>query len=180
MDFKTALDLARTWLEDCDRDHLEGYVVIFNGVVAGWKRELDNPQGWEPGCLAINHAGDIHQAVGGDAYNGAQAWLPIEKTMNTKAQTVVEKATENDCQFEPMIRTVSNYQRISFKGNQYDVRPLGLSKGSKITVAESESFIGEVCAFMEDTNDFYEVVLKKITFNELGFDVDAPVLGAKE
>ena len=82
MDFKTALDLARTWLEDCDRDHLEGYVVIFNGVVAGWKRELDNPQGWEPGCLAVSPEGEVFQAVGGNDYDGAQAWQPLWETLS--------------------------------------------------------------------------------------------------
>lgn len=115
MDFKTALDLARTWLEDCDRDHLEGYVVIFNGVVAGWKRELDNPQGWEPGCLAINHAGDIHQAVGGDAYNGAQAWLPTGEATNTKAAvtiTITEKTLEDGT--EALQSTIKNLVNSKF------------------------------------------------------------------
>lgn len=79
MSFKHELELARTWRErqgtDCERSL--GYVVIFNGSVAGWKRELDFPQGWEPGCLAISPEGEVFQAVGGNDYDGAEAWQAL-------------------------------------------------------------------------------------------------------
>lgn len=79
MTFKAEQELARTWRErqgsDCERSL--GYVVIFNGSVAGWKRELDNPQGWEPGCLAVGPEGEVFQAVGGNDYDGAEDWRPL-------------------------------------------------------------------------------------------------------
>lgn len=76
MSFKHELELARTWRErqDTDCKRSLGYVVIFNGSVAGWKREMDFPQGWEPGCLAISPEGEVFQAVGGNDYDGAEAW----------------------------------------------------------------------------------------------------------
>lgn len=84
---------------------------------------------------------------------------------------------------EAKVRVISKYQRISFKGHEYDVRPLGLQVGERVAVAESGTVKGEVCALLEGATESYEVVLKKIIKNALGFDVDAPLIpvsGAKE
>lgn len=78
MNFEAIREQAQFW-----RTHSEagcegetvGYVVIFEGRPVGWKRYLDNPQGWEPGCLAVSPEGDIYQAVGGNDYDGAEAWV---------------------------------------------------------------------------------------------------------
>lgn len=72
MNIEAIQELARRWRDG--ESSKTGYVVIFNGDVAGWKRELDNPQGWEPGCLAVSPEGDIYQAESGNAYDGAQQW----------------------------------------------------------------------------------------------------------
>lgn len=77
MNIEAIQELARRWWDE--ESSKTGYVVIFNGTVAGWKRELDNPQGWEPGCLAVSPEGDIYQAVGGNEYDGAEDWQTVRQ-----------------------------------------------------------------------------------------------------
>lgn len=76
MSFKAEQELARSWRErqGSDGERSLGYVVMFNGAVMGWKRELDSPQDWQPGCLAISLEGEVFQAVGGNGYDGALVW----------------------------------------------------------------------------------------------------------
>lgn len=54
-----------------------GVVVIFDNGVAGWMNELRDPLHWEPGCIAINEAGQKWVSVGGNAYDGAERWEPV-------------------------------------------------------------------------------------------------------
>lgn len=78
------------------------------------------------------------------------------------------------------VRVISQHQRISFKGSEYDVFPLGLQVGDRVTVAESNVFNGEVCAYLETDVKPYVVALKKIIKDDWGFETDSPALGAKE
>lgn len=80
MNFETLREQARIWWEnqEAGSERELGYVVIFNGQIVGWKRELDNPQGWEPSCLAVAADGSVYEAVGGNDYDGAEAWLRLE------------------------------------------------------------------------------------------------------
>lgn len=55
----------------------QGYVIIFGDSVPGWKRDLDRPEGWEPGCVAVGVNGDLHLATGGNSYDGATAWEQV-------------------------------------------------------------------------------------------------------
>ena len=55
-----------------------GYVLLLRGEVCGWKQTLDFPEGWEPGTVAIDEAGRIWIAAGGNAYDGAERWDPTE------------------------------------------------------------------------------------------------------
>lgn len=82
MNFEALREQARNWRanQEAGCEHSIGYVVIFNGQVAGWKRYLDNPQGWEPGCLAVSPEGDLYLAVGGNSYEGALAWKPLQES----------------------------------------------------------------------------------------------------
>lgn len=60
--------------------HLAGRgVVIVNTFheAAGWMDRLRDPQGWEPGCAAVDVSGSIWVALDGDSYNGAQRWEQI-------------------------------------------------------------------------------------------------------
>lgn len=79
-----------------------------------------------------------------------------------------------------VLRTVDSRLCVAFKDAKYDVSPLKLTVGDKVVIAESEFFDGEVCAFMEDTTDTYEIVLKKLINNKFGSDTNAPAIGAKE
>lgn len=107
MTFKAEQGLARRWRErqgsDCERSL--GYVVIFNGSVAGWKRELDNPQGWEPGCLAVSPEGEVFQAVGGNGYDGAQVWQRLEQPDAGRAFNVSLLAVDALDEFQQLLQT---------------------------------------------------------------------------
>lgn len=58
-----------------------GVVVLYTeGTIraAGWMNELRDPQSWVAGCIAVDDQGVLFQAVGGDDYNGADKWVPID------------------------------------------------------------------------------------------------------
>ena len=73
--------VALSWLSETIRK--TGYAVVHcntetNAVeVAGWTLELRDAGSWVPGCLAINNAGDMHEATGGNDYDGAAEWVQI-------------------------------------------------------------------------------------------------------
>jgi hypothetical protein len=56
----------------------DGAVVIFNSRIQGWVRGLDAPAHWVPGCFALFSDGQVFEAVGGDDWNGAAQWRPID------------------------------------------------------------------------------------------------------
>ncbi len=50
-----------------------GLVVLKQtGRVSGWMNELRNPQGWEPGCYAVDINGSVWRTNGGNSHNGAK------------------------------------------------------------------------------------------------------------
>jgi hypothetical protein len=55
-----------------------GFVVVFNGKCAGWISALNEPQGWEPDSIAVNDTGEVWLAYGGNAYDGALSWEPLQ------------------------------------------------------------------------------------------------------
>lgn len=121
MNFETLREQARNWRanqEACERS--KGYVVIFNGQVAGWKRELDNPQGREPGCLAVGPIGSVYQAEGGNAYDGARVWQrldlanPALKNKGEPALTL-EQLSEH---IDRLYRHVHNLQEQLIRSNE--------------------------------------------------------------
>ncbi|HHA1396902.1 TPA: hypothetical protein ACOEOW_003881 [Enterobacter hormaechei subsp. xiangfangensis] len=57
-----------------------GFVVVFDGKCAGWISALNEPQGWEPDSIAVNETGEVWLAYGGNAYDGAQRWEPLQDT----------------------------------------------------------------------------------------------------
>lgn len=73
--------VANSWFESTLG--LTGYAVVqyntqTNAIeVAGWTLELDRPASWAPDCLAINRAGEMHEATGGNDYDGATEWVQI-------------------------------------------------------------------------------------------------------
>lgn len=75
MNIENALAMAKKFFSELKSAN--GYVVYTNGAEAGWTRELDRPKSWQPDSLAINQAGDVYKAVGGDDYHGAKEWQPL-------------------------------------------------------------------------------------------------------
>lgn len=65
---RIAADYREEWGRVC------GFVILFNGEAVGWKRELDNPESFEPGCIAIDLQGRKWVTQGGTAYHGAERW----------------------------------------------------------------------------------------------------------
>jgi len=74
MNLKTLADQYR---ENERPDLKGGVVVIFDNEVSGWMDELRDPQGWEPGCFAVDEDGNVWVSVGGNAYDGAESWQPV-------------------------------------------------------------------------------------------------------
>lgn len=52
----------------------EGYVLIYLGRAFGWKRALTEPGTVCPGVLAVDVAGQVFEAQGGNDYDGALRW----------------------------------------------------------------------------------------------------------
>lgn len=62
-----------------ENGHTDGVVVIWYGTVCGWMNELRDPQNWTAGCIAIDADGNQWQATGGNDYDGATRWIPINQ-----------------------------------------------------------------------------------------------------
>ncbi len=73
-------EIAKKWREE--NEYTGGVVIVFNGEVPGWMNELRDPQGWEPGCIAVDEQGNEWVAVGGNADDGAERWERREVEKN--------------------------------------------------------------------------------------------------
>lgn len=62
----------------CNQEHREGVVLVWEGEVYGWKNELRDPASERPGAYAVDKAGLVFKAEGGDEYNGANAWVAVD------------------------------------------------------------------------------------------------------
>ena len=51
-----------------------GVVLIWNGSAYGWKSKLREAYTEKPGALAVDDAGHVYVAEGGDDYDGAKVW----------------------------------------------------------------------------------------------------------
>lgn len=65
------------WRAD-NQEHCDGVVLVWGGVVYGWKNELRDPESERPGAYAVDKAGLVFKATGGDDYNGAKAWVAVD------------------------------------------------------------------------------------------------------
>lgn len=61
-----------------NQEHSGGVVLVFEGEVYGWKNELRDPACERPGAYAVDKAGVVFKAEGGDDYNGAKAWVAVD------------------------------------------------------------------------------------------------------
>lgn len=67
---------ALKWRTD-NQEHYGGVVLVWNGEVYGWKNALRDPASERPGAYAVDMAGLVFMANGGDDYNGAKAWVAV-------------------------------------------------------------------------------------------------------
>ncbi|MBD8483914.1 antirestriction protein ArdR [Pseudomonas coleopterorum] len=61
-----------------NQEHRGGVVLVWEGDVYGWKNELRDPESERPGVYAVDKAGLVFKAEGGDDYNGAKAWVAVD------------------------------------------------------------------------------------------------------
>lgn len=54
-----------------------GVVLFWQGGVYGWKNKLRDPSSERPGTFAIDDAGHVFVAEGGNDYDGAKCWLAV-------------------------------------------------------------------------------------------------------
>ncbi|WP_198266688.1 antirestriction protein ArdR [sulfur-oxidizing endosymbiont of Gigantopelta aegis] len=73
------IKLAQQWRSQQSSERSEfGIVLIWNNVVYGWKNELRDAGHERPGVIAIDAAGHIFEAKGGDDVSGAKCWVAID------------------------------------------------------------------------------------------------------
>lgn len=68
---------ASKWRDE-NPQHCEGVVLVWDGEVYGWKNELRDPDSERPGAYAVDKAGLVFKAEGGDDYIGAKAWVAVD------------------------------------------------------------------------------------------------------
>ncbi|KPG82213.1 antirestriction protein ArdR [Pseudomonas sp. RIT-PI-o] len=73
-----ALRATATKWRASNQEHLGGVVLVWEGEVYGWKNELRDPESERPGAYAVDKAGLIFKAEGGDDYNGAKTWVAVD------------------------------------------------------------------------------------------------------
>ncbi|RMT37165.1 hypothetical protein ALP50_200060 [Pseudomonas syringae pv. spinaceae] len=73
-----ALRATATKWRASNQEHPAGVVLVWEGEVYGWKNELRDPESERPGAYAVDMAGLVYMAEGGDDYNGAKAWVAVD------------------------------------------------------------------------------------------------------
>lgn len=58
-------------------EHARGVVLVWQGAVYGWKNCLRDAAHERPGAYAVDEAGHVFIAEGGDDYNGAKCWVAV-------------------------------------------------------------------------------------------------------
>lgn len=58
--------------------HAGGIVLVWQETAYGWKDSLRDPGQDRPGSYAVDEAGHVFIARGGDDYNGAECWVTID------------------------------------------------------------------------------------------------------
>ncbi|WP_267400366.1 antirestriction protein ArdR [Pseudomonas sp. GM_Psu_2] len=67
-------DVARQY-RNANPQREGGVVLIWQGNAYGWKNCLHDASHEQPGAYAVDLDGHVFMAEGGDAYNGAKAWV---------------------------------------------------------------------------------------------------------
>jgi len=138
-EIKRAIQAADLWRADHGYKGRGGVVIIYHGMVSSWARELRRPAFYKPGCIAIAEDGFIHKAVGGDNFDGADAWLRVaEPPMDTEITfTIKMKAIEAEAFAQFLKRAgYSDYRQLAADGEDAGCMLLA---GEKIREALAET-----------------------------------------
>lgn len=57
------------------RDLKGGFVVFYEGEVAGWSHDFPRAEAYVPCCVAVDVVGKEWVALGGNEHEGAQRWV---------------------------------------------------------------------------------------------------------
>lgn len=77
---------ASRWREG-HQEHAGGVVLIWKGQVYGWKDSLRDASQERPGAYAVDEAGHVFIAEGGDDDIGAKCWASVEPDLAQKIGT---------------------------------------------------------------------------------------------
>ncbi len=72
-DKQVLLELSQKWRKS-NPEYDGGVVLVWQMSVYGWKNRLRDPQDEQPGAFAIDDAGNVFVAEGGDSHSGAHRW----------------------------------------------------------------------------------------------------------
>ena len=67
---------AKQWRER-NPDYQGGVVLVWQGQAYGWKNSLRDAFQERPGAFAVDEAGQVSKAEGGNDYDGAERWLEL-------------------------------------------------------------------------------------------------------
>ena len=69
--------IANEWRSTQDEPRAStGVVLIYEGRAYGWKNALRDPHHERPGAVAVDPAGKMWMATGGNYEDGALTWVP--------------------------------------------------------------------------------------------------------
>lgn len=75
--------IATQW-RDRHQEVRGGIVMVWEGKAYAWKDSLRDAGHERPGVYAIDEAGNVFIAEGGDDYNGAKCWVVVDKAMHQR------------------------------------------------------------------------------------------------
>ncbi|MGG2621698.1 antirestriction protein ArdR [Pseudomonas aeruginosa] len=61
-----------------------GVVLIWHGAVYGWKNCLRDPSHEQPGAHAVDEAGHVFIAEGGNEFEGAKDWVAVASPKSSR------------------------------------------------------------------------------------------------
>jgi hypothetical protein len=92
---KKAADVAAKYRTQQPHLGPGGYVILWKLKPCGWACDLNRPQSWRPGVLAVSSQGvfgAIYEGTGGNYNAGAAEWSAIWDPAPAEVQTGPEEA----------------------------------------------------------------------------------------
>ncbi len=77
VDLQSELQIAARRYREANPERKGGVVLLFEGKVYGWKNCLRDAGHEQPGAYAVDEAGHVFIAEGGNDYDGAKCWVAV-------------------------------------------------------------------------------------------------------